>query len=63
MYYVYPLIRIITMLLPQRVVDSALHILERETKEELWKLFKRNVSLKLRVKIDKKQTVDTSQWL
>jgi GTPase Era involved in 16S rRNA processing len=47
----------------QRVVDSALHILERETKEELWKLFKRNVSLKLRVKIDKRQTVDTSQWL
>ena len=55
---------IVTTRSHQRVLDSAAGVIATETKEQLWKMFKRNVALKLRVKLDKRNAgLDTSAWL
>ncbi|KAG5184992.1 hypothetical protein JKP88DRAFT_348403 [Tribonema minus] len=51
----------------QKIVNAALGAIAREAKEDLWKMFRRNVVLRLHVRVDKygkkTQSLDTSQWL
>jgi hypothetical protein len=55
---------------PQRIVHAALGHIAREAKEDLWKMFRRNVALRLRVRVDRTgrkadaaTPLDTSPWL